>query len=840
MQPRFSLLQFVLSVNTNTDMKKIAGGIVIRAVIMAGGSGTRLRPLTCDLPKPLVPIVNRPVMSYTVDLLKKHGIENIAVTLAYLPGKIKDYYGAGEEFGVNMQYFVEDTPLGTAGSVKNTGDFLQDTFVVISGDALTDLDLSAALDFHKQRRSQATLVLHRQPIPLEYGVVITDAQGRITRFLEKPSWGEVFSDTVNTGIYILESGVMDYLTPGQKYDFSKDLFPRLLAEGIPLYGYVTEGYWCDIGDLSSYRQAQFDALEGKVDINIAAVEKEPGIWVGEECRLADTVELQAPVYLGRGCMVEEGVKLGPYTVINDFCRVEEGASLKRTVVWKYTLLGQKVECRGATVCDKVSLATGVRVFEDAVVGSGTILEPGVTLRPGVKVWPGKQVVEDTELRQNLVWGSRLSRRLFGRKDIKGQFNVEVTPEFASRLGSAFAALAGKPELFVVTGDYLEASALVADGLTAGILACGSRVMRAAGLAAPMTRFAVRHYQAWGGIHVRMDGIKKNHVHLEFFGATGANLDRSAERKLEAVFNSDDFQRVAAEVVASAEQNNEILRLYFAEGASGLRVLRPGKTGPVVAVGAETEQIAFLASSFLAYIGCVVKKGGGSAAAVSGAVLDNSADFGVFLGADGEGVALVTETGVQVSPEEYRALCTALALETRGRALVLPHDTPQAIRDMAKGRADLVPVKSAPGEMMAEMMRRRKDRRVALQYILHFDGIQAAGRIADFLASRKGKLSQVLAELPELYVKNLVIPCQWGEKGRVLRELVDQHSSEQLELQEGVKIRNDKGWTLVLPDSEKPQFNIYAEGHSEEFAQELAAEFTRKVSSLLGKNIKGKD
>ena len=142
--------------------------------------------------------------------------------------------------------------------------------------------------------------------------------------------------------------------------------------------------------------------------------------------------------------------------------------------------------------------------------------------------------------------------------------------------------------------------------------------------------------------------------------------------------------------------------------------------------------------------------------------------------------------------------------------------------------------------MAEMMRRRKDRRVALQYILHFDGIQAAGRIADFLASRKGKLSQVLAELPELYVKNLVIPCQWGEKGRVLRELVDQHSSEQLELQEGVKIRNDKGWTLVLPDSEKPQFNIYAEGHSEEFAQELAAEFTRKVSSLLGKNIKGKD
>ena len=197
----------------------------MKAVIMAGGEGTRLRPLTCNRPKPMVPIVNKPVMEHIIELLKKYELADVAVTLQYLPDMIKDYFGDGKEFGINLRYYVEDKPMGTAGSVKNAEEFLDDTFIVISGDALTDIDLKKAIDFHFSKGSIATLVLKKVDIPLEYGVVVTDENGRITRFLEKPSWGEVFSDTVNTGIYILSPEVLGYFNKNEMFDFSKDLFP---------------------------------------------------------------------------------------------------------------------------------------------------------------------------------------------------------------------------------------------------------------------------------------------------------------------------------------------------------------------------------------------------------------------------------------------------------------------------------------------------------------------------------------------------------------------------------------------------------------------------------------
>ena len=212
----------------------------MKAVVMAGGKGTRLRPLTCDRPKPMVPVVNRPMLEHVIDLLRLHGFCDIIATLYYMPEVIQDYFGGGDRFGVRMHYAIEDTPLGTAGSVKACERYLDSTFLVISGDALTDIDLSAAVEFHKAKGAIATIVLTHVTSPLEYGVVITDDDGRITRFLEKPSWSEVFSDTVNTGIYVLEPEALRLFGAGQNFDFSKNLFPMILKKGLPLFGYVAE------------------------------------------------------------------------------------------------------------------------------------------------------------------------------------------------------------------------------------------------------------------------------------------------------------------------------------------------------------------------------------------------------------------------------------------------------------------------------------------------------------------------------------------------------------------------------------------------------------------------
>ena len=206
----------------------------MKAVVMAGGEGSRLRPLTSGVPKPLVPVVGKPVMEHILRLLRKHGITDVVVTLQYLGSAIRDYFGDGSDFGVDITYVVEDAPLGTAGSVKNAQEYLTEPFIVISGDALTDIDLGAVMQYHREKGASATIVLTSVANPLEFGVVITNPDGTIKRFLEKPSWGEVFSDQVNTGIYVIEPEVLDLLSPGAVVDWSGDVFPKMLTNAMPL------------------------------------------------------------------------------------------------------------------------------------------------------------------------------------------------------------------------------------------------------------------------------------------------------------------------------------------------------------------------------------------------------------------------------------------------------------------------------------------------------------------------------------------------------------------------------------------------------------------------------
>src|SRR5207245_9162709 len=259
-----------------------------QAVVMAGGEGSRLRPLTINRPKPMVPIVDKPCLGHIFELLKRHGIEESFVTLQYLASVIQQRYGDGGRIGMRLRYSVEETPLGTGGSVRQITPDLDGTFLVISGDALTDIDLSKVIAFHKERKAAVTLTLYHVPNPLEYGVVITNEDGRITKFLEKPSWGEVFSDTINTGIYVIEPRVLQRYAIGEAFDFSKDLFPQLLADGEPLYGYVASGYWTDVGSIAEYSRATADLLQGTMTAEPLGVEILPGVFAGGEVEIEPT------------------------------------------------------------------------------------------------------------------------------------------------------------------------------------------------------------------------------------------------------------------------------------------------------------------------------------------------------------------------------------------------------------------------------------------------------------------------------------------------------------------------------------------------------------------------
>jgi len=303
----------------------------MKAVIMAGGEGTRLRPLTVNQPKPMLPMMNRPMAEHIVALLRAHGFDEIVVTVGFLANTIRTYFGDGSEFGVRIIYATEATPLGTAGSVLNARDELNERFLVVSGDVLTDIDLTELVKYHESSGAVATLALKAMENPLEFGIVITDEDGRVERFLEKPTWGQVFSDTINTGIYVLEPEVLDHIPVGVASDFSGEVFPAMLEQSMPLFGWVTDRYWEDVGTLDAYLRVHEEALDQKVHVDFDAFSLRPGVWVGEGAEIDPTASIVAPALIGANCRIGPGVHLGPYCVLGSNVRVRDGADLQRCV-----------------------------------------------------------------------------------------------------------------------------------------------------------------------------------------------------------------------------------------------------------------------------------------------------------------------------------------------------------------------------------------------------------------------------------------------------------------------------------------------------------------------------
>jgi mannose-1-phosphate guanylyltransferase/phosphomannomutase len=345
----------------------------MKAVVMAGGEGTRLRPLTSNQPKPMVPIVGKPCMEHILELLKQHGFEDVIVTVAFLPQAIRSYFGDGENLGLQIEYSVEESPLGTAVSVRHASDRLDDTFLVISGDALCDIDLGKIVEFHREKGAAVTIGLKSVENPLEFGIVVTDENGKVERFLEKPSWGQVFSDTINTGIYVLEPEVLRHIPTDRPYDFSKELFPLLLEMGRPIYGYVCEGYWQDIGNLDQYRQANFDALDEKVRLDVGGLKIRGDVWVGEGVEIDDVEGVEGPAFIGNYCTISPESSVGPYTVLGPGTTLRERARVSRSVIDASAYIGRSASVEGAILGRNCDVRAHARVHEGVAIGDQVTL-----------------------------------------------------------------------------------------------------------------------------------------------------------------------------------------------------------------------------------------------------------------------------------------------------------------------------------------------------------------------------------------------------------------------------------------------------------------------------------
>lgn len=844
----------------------------MKAVIMAGGEGTRLRPLTSQRPKPLVPAVNTPIMEHIVLLLKEHGITEIIVTLHYLADEIEGYFGDGSELGVNILYSVEDTPLGTAGSVKQAEAHLrEEAFLIISGDALTDIDLTKAIQFHNAKGSLATIVLSHVHNPLEFGVVITDDEGKIKRFLEKPSWGEVFSDTVNTGMYILEPSIFDYMEPGRSYDWSQHIFPQILEEGKPLFGYVMSGdYWCDVGNLQQYREAQYTVMDGQTRVKIGRTGAPPagGVWVGYGCDIDPRAQILAPVVIGRNCKVKAEAVIGPYAVVGDHAIIEEKASIHRSVLWDNVYVGVESRLSACTVCSHVTIKQGCVIQEGAVIGDRCRIEDDATIRTQIKLWPDKIIEAGSTVTMSLIWGQKWAGSLFRKQGVQGIANIELTPDLACKLGASFGGYLKRGATVVTSRDSGPVAQMMKRAMISGLLSVGVNVLDMRSMPLPIARHAILGSQAAGGVHMRLAPSNPRAAMIEFFDGQGVYLSKSAERKVETIFFREDFRRVDADQVGRLEFAGRSIEQYAEDFYHHLKTDLVREHPVKIVADFAFGRLGSILPTMLGRMGCdpialnaypEVSRTPKTMEARS-ALLPNlaqivqtlQADIGVLFEADGERMRLVDETGRIIEGDSLLGMMCVLVARTHSRCRVaVPVTAPRTIEALvALHGGTVVRTKTDVRDLMeactgdptrpgrADFAGDDEGGFIFSEFQPTFDGMFAFARLLEMLAVTGLRISELADELPHPHVARALVRCPWEVKGRIMRVLTREADAgggdgHRVELIDGIKIYSGEDWVLVLPDASEPYFHVYAEAGSQEAANKLLCDYVEKIEGLRG-------
>jgi mannose-1-phosphate guanylyltransferase/phosphomannomutase len=826
----------------------------MKAVVMAGGEGTRLRPLTSNQPKPMVPVVGKPCMEHILELLRRHELGDVVVTVAFLPQAIRAYFRDGETLGLNIEYSVEESPLGTAGSVRLASGALDDTFLVISGDALTDIDLQKIVAFHREKGAAATIALKSVENPLEFGIVVTDEDGRIERFLEKPSWGQVFSDTINTGIYVLEPEVLRHIPDDRPFDFSKELFPLLLEMGRPLYGFVCEGYWQDIGNLDQYRQANFDALDGRVQLDIPGIRLRGNIWIGETVELEDLDVVEGPAFLGANCRVAADATVGPYSVLGSSVTLRERARTARSVIDASTHIGRSSLVEGAIIGRSSDIRAHVRIHEGVAVGDNVTIGSESSVMPGVRIYPYKEVESGSQIFESLIWESRASPRLFGREGVSGLVNVDLTPEVAVRLGSALGTALKRGGRVVASREPPAACRLIKRAVITGLTSTGVDVADLRVLPSPVTRHLLKTEGYDAGVHIGISNVDPELVEIRFYEPPGIQIGSALQSNIEKHFTRQELRRAAYADVGGISYPVRAREGYAADLLSSVDVeaVRARRFRLVIDYGYSAA--SFVLPLVLAPLGVQVisahefatdrseqglelREAVGQAKRLVGAV---RADLGAVFDPSAERLFLIDEQGAEVPVDQALLLFVRLIAQSeRTGRLAFPVTVSSHVEALAGDRlevvrtaaslADLTAVAASDGVVFGGAL---SGGYVFPDFLPAYDAVTSLCKLLELLAPLDQPLSELVAGLPQPTLVHREIPCPWGLKGTVMRLLNERFADRDVDTLDGIKISDERGWMQVLPDADEPLLHLYAEGASEEDTRTLEAELRELVESIL--------
>jgi mannose-1-phosphate guanylyltransferase/phosphomannomutase len=826
----------------------------MKAVIMAGGFGTRLRPLTYNIPKPMVPVFNLPMMEHIILLLKKHDIRDIVALLYFQPHYITEHFGDGTKWDVHIQYVRSEADFGTAGSVKNAERFLTERFIIISGDVLTDFNLSNIIDFHERKNAEATIALTRHPDPLQFGVVMTSETGEINRFLEKPSWGQVFSDTINTGIYILEHQVLNRIPPKEEFDFSKNLFPAMLRGGAPLYGYVSDGYWRDIGNLNEYLNANFDALNNSVDLQADGYQKQNGNWIHHTADINRAANLLSPVIIGPNTLISEDVTI-QNSVVGANCFVSYKSKIVDSILWNNVKIGESARLNKSVVGYRSEIKSRAHVFENTFISDDVSIGEDVTVKANIKIWPNKEVEKGATVTSSMILGDQWLRELFTDSKITGLANQEITPEFATKLGAALGAFLGVGNSVLIARDSSTAARMVNRGIITGLMSTGINVMDLQDVPTPLIRHQMRTQPASAGLLTRLSPQRPDYVEILFLDQDGSDLPVGKCKSVERLFFGEDFFRAPIDKIGRVEFPSRIIDQYQTNFLNSLNQVIFQKSKYKIVIDFSFGGASLVLPSIMGRLGInmialnafleghrtekepeVIQRSIGELQKIVPIV---GADFGFILNASSEKLLVIDRQGKMVDHHTLALCVTQMVLETYGyKKMATTVNSSHHIEEICNHYGcELIYTSADHKGMMDAVLKEGAEFVVGTKggFIFqdfHFasDGMYSIARLLEMVAKSNKTFLEHIKDLPTIYMRESSVPCPWNKKGQVMRNIMKHTEGKKRILIDGVRLTEDENSLLFIPDREKALFLIQVEARTKDMADWLLKKYIGMMES----------
>ncbi len=828
----------------------------MKAVVMAGGFGTRIQPLTTSLPKPMLPVVNKPMMEHIIVKLRDElHITEFVILLYFKPETIKDYFKDGSDWGIKISYVLPDDDYGTAGAVKCAQEYLEDdNFIIVSGDLVTDFDFTKITKAHEEKEAKFTIALTPVEDPLQFGVVITDENNKIEKFLEKPGWGEVFSDTINTGIYIVEPDVLDFIPHEKNFDFAKDLFPLLMENDIPLWGPKVEGYWRDVGNPQSYRDVYDDILNLRFAFPFAGTKHtmDTGILYQSDENDFSHVEIIGNVVIGKNVRIGQNVQL-KNVVLGDNIQIKDHTKLANSVVWNHVKIGNDCYLNHAVICDRNTLGNHVKIKEGVIMAENCDVFDDVSFEKDVTVWADKIIDEGSIVSNNVVWGSKYKSSIFEDGMVRGRTNIELSCAMATKLAEALGSMLPIGSKVYVSRDFHRSSRMLKRAFLGGLLSTGLDVVDITYMPSAAMRYNLANNDnISAGVHFRQSITDKTHTEIIIFTEDGLRIDTNMAKNIERVFFRENFRRVDSEDIGEITQE-EFLEEVYADDilthldldmirSSDIKIAVDMMSGavskiyPRLLTGLEIDNVVLNAvpdEKKLSTLPTLAKK---SQENLSKIVTSLERNIGFMIYPNGQKMRLICDEGKVL--DEHIALLSVLymvnASATETRKVFLPAWAPDMFDnkftnlEIQRGKySNFTKEKLSEYYLVASV----EGNFAFIDFALNRDTVFASLKVIEMMSKHNFVLSDIAKEMATFYYASTQSECPNSLKGTMMRKFLEDSKGKQSSMADGVKIWIDEdAWILMIPDQYTDNLNLYIQAKDKAQGDAILKEYQDKIST----------